>query len=63
MDKKMANNKKININRSQLPASPTEEKIKQIWEEIFEIQNIGIHQDFFDLGGDSFKAIQVLSRL
>ena len=41
----------------------TEEQICKIWEEVLKCNKIGINDDFFALGGDSIKAIQVSSRL
>lgn len=35
-----------------------EEKLVKIWKEILGISSIGINEDFFELGGDSLKAIR-----
>ncbi|MGG4218359.1 amino acid adenylation domain-containing protein [Paenibacillus jamilae] len=35
----------------------------QVWKELFQVPNIGIHDNFFALGGDSIKAIQMTSKL
>ncbi|OMF34426.1 non-ribosomal peptide synthetase [Paenibacillus peoriae] len=35
----------------------------QVWEELFHTSTIGIHDNFFALGGDSIKAIQMTSKL
>lgn len=45
------------------PTNEVEEKLVQIWEEVLGLESIGIHDDFFELGGDSIKAIQIISRL
>jgi len=45
------------------PRSATEELLAKIWSEILGIEKIGIHDNFFDLGGHSLRAIQVISRL
>jgi len=34
-----------------------------IWEETLGVEQVGIHDDFFDLGGQSLMATQMLSRL
>ena len=34
-----------------------------IWEEILGREGIGIHDNFFDLGGHSLKAIKLVSRV
>ncbi|MCG8634487.1 MAG: alpha/beta fold hydrolase [Desulfobacterales bacterium] len=43
--------------------SPKEERIKQIWEDVLTIDNIGKHDDFFELGGNSLIAVALVSRL
>ncbi|MCC2447395.1 amino acid adenylation domain-containing protein, partial [Bacillus cereus] len=35
----------------------------KVWRDIFRSKTIGIHDDFFSLGGDSIKAIQLMSNL
>jgi aryl carrier-like protein len=45
------------------PATELEEKIVAIWKEMLGTTEIGIHDDFFDLGGHSILAIKVLTRL
>ncbi|MCY8372394.1 non-ribosomal peptide synthase/polyketide synthase, partial [Bacillus haynesii] len=45
------------------PRNETEEKLVQIWEEVLGIDKIGITHHFFAAGGDSIKALQMISRL
>ncbi|HEU4506953.1 MAG TPA: SDR family NAD(P)-dependent oxidoreductase [Pyrinomonadaceae bacterium] len=45
------------------PATDAERKITQIWQDVLGIEEVGIHDSFFELGGSSLFAIQVLSRL
>lgn len=45
------------------PATETEKKIAKIWGEILGVQNISIHDNFFDLGGHSLLATQALVRI
>ena len=45
------------------PRNEQEEDINAIWQDVLGIKRIGVHDNFFDLGGDSIKAIQVYSRL
>jgi amino acid adenylation domain-containing protein len=40
-----------------------EEKLVSIWQDLFKLQNIGIHDDFFELGGHSLLAIKVMARI
>ncbi len=45
------------------PRNEVEEILVKAWEEILNSNKIGINEDFFDLGGDSIKAIQLTSRI
>ncbi|WP_414754484.1 beta-ketoacyl synthase N-terminal-like domain-containing protein [Anabaena sp. CCY 9910] len=45
------------------PRDEIEQKIADIWQELLGINQVGIHDDFFELGGDSLIAVQILSRL
>ena len=39
----------------------TEQVLVNIWQEVLEIEKVGIFDNFFELGGDSIKSIQVIS--
>jgi amino acid adenylation domain-containing protein len=45
------------------PTQTTEIKLAQIWQEVLKINQIGIYDNFLDLGGNSLLATQVISRL
>ncbi|MCA1994566.1 MAG: condensation domain-containing protein [Coleofasciculus sp. S288] len=45
------------------PRTPTEEALADIWAEVFGLEQVGVHDDFFSLGGHSMLAIQLLSRM
>ncbi len=45
------------------PRSRTEEKLVSIMEEMFGINQISVDEDFFDLGGDSLKALNLNARI
>ncbi|MGK4005259.1 SDR family NAD(P)-dependent oxidoreductase [Sorangium sp. So ce1036] len=45
------------------PRDPLERVIAETWEKLFGIERIGVHDDFFALGGDSLLAVQLISRL
>jgi len=46
------------------PASTAlQEQLVQIWQEVLDRETIGIQDNFFDLGGHSLKATQVMSRV
>ncbi|MEH2023711.1 type I polyketide synthase [Nostoc sp.] len=44
------------------PRSEVEQTIAHIWQELLGIKQIGIHDSFFELGGDSVLGIQVSAR-
>jgi non-ribosomal peptide synthase protein (TIGR01720 family) len=44
------------------PRNETEEQIARIWSETLSVDSVGIHDDFFELGGDSLIALQVVTR-
>ncbi|WP_437669408.1 type I polyketide synthase [Sorangium sp. So ce131] len=45
------------------PRDPLERAVAETWEKLFGIEQIGVHDDFFALGGDSLLAVQLISRL
>ncbi|MFZ5988544.1 MAG: condensation domain-containing protein, partial [Bacillota bacterium] len=45
------------------PTGIIERKLAKIWQEVLGALRVGINDDFFELGGDSIKAIQVISLL
>ncbi|MEH1813015.1 MAG: SDR family NAD(P)-dependent oxidoreductase [Nostoc sp.] len=45
------------------PRNETERQIAQTWQEVLGIPQIGIHDNFFELRGNSLLAFQVISRL
>ncbi|MEM7581907.1 MAG: SDR family oxidoreductase [Acidobacteriota bacterium] len=45
------------------PESKLEVKIAEVWKEHLGFEDIGIDDNFFDLGGDSFIAVRVAARL
>lgn len=44
-------------------SSPLETELTNIWAEVLEIDRVGIHDNFFDLGGHSLAASRVISRV
>ncbi|WP_177242416.1 non-ribosomal peptide synthetase [Amycolatopsis marina] len=44
------------------PRNPKEEVLAEIWCDVLGIERIGVHDRFFELGGDSILSIQVVSR-
>ncbi len=45
------------------PRTPVEEKIAKIWAQVLDVDQVGIHDRFFELGGDSLLATRVISRV
>ena len=45
------------------PRSPLEETLAEIWANVLGVERVGIHDDFFNLGGHSLIAMQVVSRI
>jgi amino acid adenylation domain-containing protein len=43
--------------------TPTEAIINRVWQEILSIDQISVYDNFFDLGGHSLQAVQVINRL
>ncbi|MBN2536084.1 MAG: amino acid adenylation domain-containing protein [Spirochaetales bacterium] len=41
----------------------TEKKVRLIWEDVLEIKGIGVNDNFYELGGHSIKAIQIIVRI
>ena len=45
------------------PQSDVEKKLATLWRESFGIDKIGIHDNFFDLGGDSILAVHIFVQI
>jgi len=45
------------------PSGAVETMLADIWQDLFGIEQIGVHDDFFDLGGQSLLAIQLITRV
>jgi acyl carrier protein len=45
------------------PRTKTEEMLADIWMQILKIERIGVDQNFFEIGGHSLSAIQLISRM
>jgi amino acid adenylation domain-containing protein/non-ribosomal peptide synthase protein (TIGR01720 family) len=44
------------------PRNPVEEALADIWVDLLGVDKVGIHDNFFDLGGDSILGVQLVSR-
>ncbi len=45
------------------PRTPTESALANIWTEVLDLDQVGIHDTFLELGGDSLKAMNIASRI
>ncbi|MEW9701751.1 amino acid adenylation domain-containing protein [Paenibacillus sp. SI8] len=44
------------------PRNPVEQKLCDIWAELLVLDKVGIHQNYFEIGGDSIKTMMFVSR-
>jgi amino acid adenylation domain-containing protein/non-ribosomal peptide synthase protein (TIGR01720 family) len=45
------------------PRNPTEQTLLTLWREVLGLATIGIHDNFFDLGGQSLKAVRLRAKI
>jgi acyl carrier protein len=45
------------------PTNETEQRIAEVWQTILGVEQVGIHDNFLELGGNSLIGTQVISRL
>ena len=45
------------------PRTSTEQRLARIWAEVLQQPRVGVHDDFFDLGGHSLLVTQVISKI
>jgi acyl carrier protein len=45
------------------PRNPVEKALVNIWETVLNIEQIGIRDSFFSIGGDSIKSIRIISKI
>jgi aspartate racemase len=50
----------LSVGSGTAPRDELEKRLQRIWEDLLEIENIGVQQDFFELGGDSLLAVRLL---
>ena len=64
VDKKALESMEIqsaDITKESVPATSTEIVLAEIWKNLLELDEVGIHEDFFNVGGHSLLAIRVVS--
>ena len=45
------------------PANDTESRLAAIWQDVLEVDQVGINDDFFELGGHSLLAVRLISAI
>ncbi|MBO1334079.1 non-ribosomal peptide synthetase [Streptomyces sp. VRA16 Mangrove soil] len=45
------------------PRTPLEEQVAAVWAEVLGVAEVGVHDSFFDLGGDSIRAVALVGAL
>jgi len=45
------------------PGTTVEKLLASLWTEVLEVDPIGVHDNFFSLGGDSLRAMRVMNRI
>lgn len=45
------------------PRNPFEEMLAEIWEEVLQLESIGVEDDFIAIGGNSLAAIRLIARI
>ncbi|NJK63160.1 MAG: hypothetical protein HC921_11190 [Synechococcaceae cyanobacterium SM2_3_1] len=58
-DVKTKNEKRLYV----APRNETEQKLVRIWENVFGVEKIGVHEGFFDLGGSSILSLKILNQI
>ncbi|MFC9254808.1 amino acid adenylation domain-containing protein [Amycolatopsis thailandensis] len=44
------------------PSTPLEKALAEVWAEVLGAERVGVHEDFFDLGGHSLTMLRVVAR-
>jgi len=55
--------KTLSTNEIVNPTNETEEFVLNLWKDILKVKAMGIDDDFFDLGGHSLKAVQLIAEI
>jgi len=44
------------------PRTPAEQILAEVWAEVLAVERVGIHDNYFELGGDSIRSIQIAAK-
>jgi amino acid adenylation domain-containing protein len=53
----------LHVSEYEAPQGLTEESLALIWQDLLQVERVGRHDNFFDLGGNSLLAVKLVSRL
>ncbi|HEY0603024.1 MAG TPA: amino acid adenylation domain-containing protein [Herpetosiphonaceae bacterium] len=45
------------------PRTPVEQQLAELWSQVLGVDRVGIHDNFFDLGGDSLQVIRLVAKI
>ncbi|WP_229854905.1 non-ribosomal peptide synthetase, partial [Streptomyces filipinensis] len=51
------------VSRYVAPRTPVEERLTAIWSDVLGLEQVGVEDGFFDLGGDSIRAVRLVGAL
>ncbi|HLP57760.1 MAG TPA: amino acid adenylation domain-containing protein, partial [Candidatus Deferrimicrobium sp.] len=64
IDRKKLPEPEVKIEKGhKLPRNKTEAELAEAWQGVLGLERVGIEDNFFDVGGDSIKAIRLISRI
>ncbi|GJL56403.1 MAG: hypothetical protein NPIRA02_35350 [Nitrospirales bacterium] len=55
--------RQVNVMNGSTPQTATQRLLADVWRDVLGVPHVGLHDNFFALGGDSILSIQVISRL
>jgi acyl-CoA synthetase (AMP-forming)/AMP-acid ligase II/thioesterase domain-containing protein/acyl carrier protein len=54
---------RVTASEDDRPATPLEDRLRRIWAESLGLERVGLHDNFFLLGGDSLQAVELFLRV
>jgi amino acid adenylation domain-containing protein len=63
VDKRALPAPQVAVTERSLPRSELERRVAEVWQEVLSTTEVGIHDNFFDVGGHSLLLVQMQSRL